>query len=429
LLDFSDKQLLNLFAHTRFSIVKQLVIATLQSRQSPALEQKKELFLQDKSFFIQYHRAIGDHTSVLNANEENDINIQNVEFIWDSQSIIGLEHSIDIKEVERIYSASKQFPYLARILYKSLQKNQTIKSDYINIGDDFAPKPFYEQSKIVGLLMLKDLNADSIDFIRYVFEYADEVVLSLKPLTYDHALLKEFGKEIHIIDQPAIFHDSLVYKQLFSKARKISGTHFLRIDEDERIDPELTPKKIRSIVNEMSVGDILCAPFHHLYGKNAGFLVNFDAFDVFSLRGLTQPFKDFIYCDDKVSMQMEMRFHCPWVPPTHINKRHIMEMGLVHYELVDIQNNKNKMMRYPFWDFSIMSNSDILMDRYLPKSFRNFLLKKNSEFLNVNIKKTDKSLVKSIRKFTKNTNFNELCKEYPNTHPMALEIIQFLHKA
>ena len=87
------------------------------------------------------------------------------------------------------------------------------------------------------------------------------------------------------------------------------------------------------------------------------------------------------------------------------------------------------MMRYPFWDYSIMSNSDVLMDRYLSPCFRNFLIKKNSEFLNVNTKEIDESLVKSTRKLTKNANFHELCKEYPNTHPMALEIIQFLHKA
>ena len=422
----TDGQLLNLFAHTRFSAVKQLVIATLQSRQSPALKQKKMLFLHDKQFFIQYHRAVADHKSALEATE---INIFDLEFLWDSQSMMGLKNSLNIKSIENIYSLNKQFPHIAKILYKALQKNPTIKSDFINIGDHFAPKLFYEQSKIVGLLMLKELNAVSVDFIRYVFEYADEVVLSLKSLTYDRGLLKEFGKEIHIIDQPVIFHDQLVYEQLFSKAREISGTHFLRIDEDERIAPELTPKKIRNIVNEMSVGDVLCAPFHHLYGRDAGFLVNFDAFNVFSLNRLTEPFKDFIYCDDKISKQMKFGFHCPWVPPTHINKRHIIETGLVHYDLVNSQNNKNKMMRYPFWDFSIMSNSDVLMDRYLPVSFRNFLLKKNSNFLNVNTKEIDKSLVESTRKFTKNANFNELYKEYPNTHPMALEIIQFLHKS
>ena len=426
MLTFTDKQLLNLFAHTRFAVVKQFVIALLQSRQSTALEQKKELFLHDKQFFIQYHRAVGDHKSASGA---TDVNILNVEFIWDSQSIMGLEKSNLIKQIEQIYSTQKQFPHIARILYKSLLNNPKIKSDFIKIGDQFDLKPFSEQSKIVGLLMLKEVNAASVDFIRYVFEYTDEVVLSLKSLTYEYGLLKEFGKEIHIIDQPVIFHDSLVYEQLFSKAREISGTHFLRIDEDERMDPELTPKKLRNMVNKMSVGDVLCAPFQHLYGKDAGFLVNFNAFDVFSLSRLTEPFKDFIYCDDKVSKQGGLGFHCPWVPPTHINKRYIIETGLVHYDLVDIQKNKNKMMRYPFWDYSIMSNSDVLMDRYLSPCFRNFLIKKNSEFLNVNTKEIDESLVKSTRKLTKNANFHELCKEYPNTHPMALEIIQFLHKA
>ena len=42
--NFSDEQLLNLFEHTRFKVVKQLVISTLQSQKSPVLEQKKELF-------------------------------------------------------------------------------------------------------------------------------------------------------------------------------------------------------------------------------------------------------------------------------------------------------------------------------------------------------------------------------------------------
>ena len=424
--NFSDEQLLNLFEHTRFKVVKQLVISTLQSKKSPVLEQKKELFLHDKDFWIQYQRAVGDHSCAVGATE---CNIHDLEFYCDSKSIMGLGTSAELKYMESFYSEQKQFPHLARILYKLLLKNPEIKSHYIGIGDDFAPKPFYEQSKIVGLLMLKELNASSVDFIRYVFKYADEVVLSLKLQNCDLGLLKEFGKDIHTINQPVKFSDNLIYEQLFGKAREISGTHFLRIDEDERIDPELTPEKIRNIVNEMSVGDVLCAPFHHLYGKDAGFLVNFDAFDAFSLNCLTQPFKDFIYYDDKVSKHSGMSFHSPWVPPTHINKRHIIETGLIHYEFVKMENYKNKLRHYPFWDFSIMSNSDVLMDRYLPSHFRNLIIKQNSEFLNVNRKKIDKPLVKTLSKSTKRADFNELCKEYPNTHPKALELIKFIHKA
>ena len=48
-------------------------------------------------------------------------------------------------------------------------------------------------------------------------------------------------EKLRFIEQPLKYNDSEIYKSLFREGREIGATHYLRIDDDERLEASLDP--------------------------------------------------------------------------------------------------------------------------------------------------------------------------------------------
>ncbi|MDB3916774.1 hypothetical protein N9372_03685, partial [Alphaproteobacteria bacterium] len=162
--------------------------------------------------------------------------------------------------------------------------------------------------------MIKLLTASTHFLIDHLLSYCDYVIVSIPQDQLKAACDYANVEKVQFIEQPLKFNDSEIYKSLFREGRERGATHYLRVDDDERLEASLDPQQFRFICSNMSPGDALSMPWVQIFGDEADIEINFERmFEFTNIRNIW-PLKDVVYCDDGEALPSSMPFHCPWIP-------------------------------------------------------------------------------------------------------------------
>lgn len=365
--DLDEKNLLRIFQYTNFLELKRFIISLLQFNKSQMIRRNIKIFASETVLKVQALRSIECHDQV--ARITSDVQPFDIPFIIDSRIKVGLDTSPFISPLIKLYEHSKIL-WLGQLLIKLCDQNNFTLPEEISrelISDDFKN---IKKIKICGITMIKSLSISSKALFDHLFEYCDKVVASIPEDQFENTDDFLNYKNLHFIKQPYIYNDSEIYRQLFQEGRKIGATHFLRIDDDERIEASFTPNKFKRICLSMKPGDSVAMPWSQIFGPVANLVLNFDKLFKYSNIQNIAPIKDVIYCDDGIGKQANLPFHCPWTPVGRPTKRYYLSYALLHFEGTDLESLKNKFNRYLYWDYSINQNLNLIYQRYLPLLLR-----------------------------------------------------------
>lgn len=371
--ELDEKNLLRIFQHTNFLELKRFIISLLQYNKSETIKKNIDIFASDPVLRVQALRSLEYHDQVARIN--NDILPFDIPFIIDSRIKVGMDTSVFIAPLIKLYEQTKML-WVGELLFKLCDENKHLLPNEISrelISFDFKSN---NQIKICGITMIKSLSTSSKAIFDHLFKYCDEVIVSIPENQFTKKDKYNY-KNLHFIKQPYVYNDSEIYKQLFREGRKIGATHFLRIDDDERIEVSLTPKMFKQICLKMKPGEAIAMPWSQIFGPMANLVLNFSELLKYSNIKNLAPIKDVVYCDDGEGEQTNLPFHCPWTPVGKPTKRYYLTYSLLHFEGTDLESLKNKFNRYLYWDYSINKNLNLIYQRYLPLLFRLLLVNKS----------------------------------------------------
>lgn len=371
-----DENLLRIFNHTSFIGLKRFIINLLQLRQSKILQQNLEIFTSDPNLKVQALRAVGYHDQV--ANLTKDVQLNDIPFVIDSRNKTSFDNSQFITPIRDIYNQQGKPLWIGNLLKQIYSKiNRDFPEDMSNnlIEQDLKTK---KQPSIFGITKLRLLTNSSTALFNHLFEYCDQVIAAIPEDQLPIALEKFKKENLHFIKQPHSYIDSEIYKRLFGEGRKRGATHYIHIDDDERITNTLEPEELRAMCASIMPGEAIAMPWVQIFGEKADQQLNFEELQRFSnIRNLA-PYKDLVYCDDGIFEQQNVPFHGSWIPVNHPTKRYFSSHSLLHFEGTDLLSLKNKFNRYIFWDYSINQNLNIIYERYLPILLRMIILNGSS---------------------------------------------------
>lgn len=360
----SNEALFRLFQHTSMVGLKRFIIGLLQLRQSPLLIDHIDIFADDPLLKVQALRAVGQHASV--ASISDGIVPDDVPFIVDSRKRIGAPVGPVISPLNALYHQQGRQNWTGRLLLDACEYCEMPAPREVSWDKPLLEGQGSAEPVIVGITMMK-LLTDSAGFLfDHLLSYCDYVIAAIPKDQFELARDYAHVKKVRFIEQPLKYNDSEIYMSLFREGREIGATHYLRIDDDERLEASLDPQKFRSMCSKMLPGEALSMPWIQVFGDEADVEINFERMFEFTNIRNVQPLKDVVYCEDGRAMQSSIPFHSPWIPSGMPTRRYYSNYGLLHFEGTDVTSLKNKFNRYLHWDYSLNKNIDLIYERYLP---------------------------------------------------------------
>lgn len=410
----SDEALFRLFQHTSMVGLKRFIISLLQLRKSPILSEFIEIFSNDPSLKVQALRGVGRHDDV--AFISDDIQPSDLPFIIDSRKRAGARVDPVILPLNALYHQQGRQPWIGKLLldaceYCEVSPPREVSRDKALLEGQSSGEPV-----IVGITMIKLLTDSAHFFFDHLLNYCDYVIAAIPHDQFDAA--RDYSKKAKVcfIEQPLKFNDSEIYKSLFREGRERGATHYLRIDDDERIEASLDPQQFRFICSNMSPGEALTMPWVQIFGDEADVEMNFQRMFEFTNIRQFEPLKDVVYCDDGKAMPSNMPFHCPWIPLGKPTNRYFSDYGLLHFEGTDITSLTNKFNRYLHWDYSINKNIGLIYERYLPRLLRLVLIDAKDQSL---LKPHARGDYSHVTAELNGTRYEETLDEISNLFPIA----------
>ena len=367
----SDEVLFRLFQHTSMIELKRFIISLLQLRKSPILLEFIEIFSNDPLLKVQALRGVGRHNDV--ACISNGIKQIDLPFVIDSRKRVGARVDPVIPRLNALYHQQQQI-WIGKLLLDACEYCEVSPPKEVSLDKALLEGQSGGAPVIVGITMIKLLTDATHFFFDHLLSYCDYVIAAIPHDQFEVASDYSKKERVYFIEQPLKYNDGEIYNSLFREGRKRGATHYLRMDDDERIEASLDPQQFRIICSNMSPGEALTMPWVQIFGDEADVEMNFQRmFEFTNIRNF-EPLKDVVYCDDGEAMPSDMRFHCPWVPLQKPTRRYFSDFGLLHFEGTDITSLKNKYNRYLHWDYSINRNVGLIYERYLPHLLRLVLI-------------------------------------------------------
>ena len=360
----SNEALFRLFQHTSMAGLKRFIIGLLQLRQSPLLLDHIDIFADDPSLKVQALRAVGQHDSVSRISD--GIQPTDIPFIVDSRKRIGAPVDPVISPLNALYHQQGRQNWTGKLLLDACEYCEMPAPREVSWDRPLLEGQGSGEPVIVGITMMKFLTGSTRFLFDHLLSYCDYVIAAIPRDQFEVARDYANIEKLRFIEQPLKYNDSEIYKSLFREGRAIGATHYLRIDDDERLEASLDSQKFRSMCSRMSPGEALSMPWVQIFGDEADVEINFERMFEFTNIRNVQPLKDVVYCDDGQAMQSSMPFHSPWVPSGKPTRRYYSNYGLLHFEGTDVTSLKNKFNRYLHWDYSVNKNIELIYERYLP---------------------------------------------------------------
>jgi len=364
----SDQALFRLFQHTSYVGLKRFIISLLQLRKSHLLLEHIGIFSEDPSLKVQALRAVGRHNDV--ASISDGIQTVDLPFIVDSRKRAGAPIDPIISPLNILYHQQGRQPWQGKLLLNACEYSEVSAPREVSWDKPLLERQSSDEPVIFGITMIKLITDSTYFLFDHLLSYCDYVIAAIPQDQFVEARDYANIEKVCFIEQPLEYNDGEIYKSLFREGRARGATHYLRIDDDERIEVSLDPKQFRLMCSNMSPGEALTMPWVQIFGNEADVEMNFQMMSEFTNIRNLGPLKDVVYCDDGEAMPFNMAFHCPWIPSEKLKRRYFSDYGLLHFEGTDITSLKNKFNRYLHWDYSINKNIGVIYERYLPMLLR-----------------------------------------------------------
>lgn len=363
-----DSDLFRIFLHTKFKGLKRFIISLLQLRNSKILIEYEDLFTSDPATRIQVLRSLKKHADVVH--ELSNIQLVDIPFLIDS--CLKTQQPIHLfqQPLTSFYEQNGRPLWLAATIFEVNGHSSQPKNSAITSSREIVPSTAFTKINTTGISMVREANLALKDLVVHLNNFCDQSIIALP--NHDIIKAKQIceGMRVHFIDQPLKFNDSEIYRRLFKKGREIATTHFLRLDEDERLSPKITKEIFDAECKKIQLGHSATMQWTQIVNTGDIYSINFDELTKFSNFRNLQPYKDVIYCDDGKSLHREMSIHSSWIPEGFPKKRLFTPYELLHFEGLSLQNILNKYNKYLFWDFSVNHDIHLVYERYLPILFR-----------------------------------------------------------
>lgn len=125
---------------------------------------------------------------------------------------------------------------------------------------------------------------------------------------------------------------------LLKKGRELGGTHFVMLDADECFSFSFT-QRIQKEIASLSPGQSLCLPWIFVFNQNSEPVIDVQQHTIF---------KDFIFCDDKISFYTDAALSESRTPAKLENCIRITEKGMAvfHFQYFSEKRNQLKQIWY-----------------------------------------------------------------------------------
>lgn len=365
-----DDSLFRLFLHTKYTGLKIFILNLFQMKNSILLLQNSDVFLSDDTTRVPFLRAVNDHDKIFDSTAK--IFVHDVPCILDSALKTGRNIAPFIQAIRGEYIKNKPV-WLAALLNTFAGDADEFKLSEL-VGK-FSPNLEMGNApiKVIGITKVLETGKSMLDLTQHMLNYCDHVIVAIHPDKM-RSVQKFMDSDISFIAQPETYNDGIIYSDLISKGREVKATHFLHMDDDERLSPCITRDAIEKYCSFTCPGDVISLPWVQQIGAEGQSILNFNSLEEYSNYRNFQPFKDIIFHDTGSKFNLDMPFHSNWAPINSTTKRWFLDAPLLHFEGLDLDNLLNKYNRYIYWDYSINSSFDMVCDRYLPLLFRNIHL-------------------------------------------------------
>lgn len=228
--------------------------------------------------------------------------------------------------------------------------------------------------EVAGITKIRTVSSSSTFLFEHMLKFCSFLVVAIPKELLSLAKEKFYNENIIFIDQPIIYNDSQIYKNLFDVGRQNGATHFLHLDDDERLDPRIDKVEFTTMCQQLEPGFSLAMKWEQLVGTKADKIIDFSQLKSLSNIRNSELHKDVLYCDDGMGRQSDLQFHSSWLPVGFPKNRTYSKFDLLHLEGVSIDSQINKFNRYIHWDYSMTKDIDVVYQRYLPLLMRLMLI-------------------------------------------------------
>ena len=371
LYDLDDDALFRIFTHSKFLGTKRFILSLLQIRGSRLIESNYAAFMSDNFTNVQFMRALGDHKKVIDGTSK--IFPSDLPFIMDSAKKVGLFNETFFNYLCQKFSETQDL-WLVATLYKASKA-----LDLQGSPGTILPTPSQNTSEkrpltIVGITKISRAGPSLTNLISHLQNFCDFIIVSIPENYKDRAASENPEENVYFLNQAEPYDDGKIYQSLLERGRTLDATHFLHIDDDERLSSSITKEFLSECCLSTQPGDVITVPWAQAHGSDAERFIDFDQLNKFSNYRNEEPYKDLIFHDNGFNHSSSSSFHSHWCPISPKSKRLFLDQPLIHFEGLELFNLLNKYNRYLYWDFSINKSFEIVSERYLPLLFRNLIL-------------------------------------------------------
>jgi len=371
LYDLDDDALFRIFTHSKFLGTKRFILSLLQIRGSRLIASNYAAFMSDNFTNVQFFRALGDHKKVIDGTSK--IFPSDLPFIVDSANKLGLFNDIFYHHLCQKFLKTQDL-WLVATLYKA-SKALGLQGSPGTISLTPNQKTSGKKTLIVaGTTKISRAGPSLTNLISHLQNFCDLIIVSIPENYKDQAASENPEENVYFLSQVEPYDDGKIYQSLLEEGRTLDATHFLHIDEDERLSSSITKEFLSECCHSTQPGDVITVPWAQAYGSAAEKFIDFDQLNKFSNYRNEEPYKDLIFHDDGSNHSSSSSFHSHWCPISPKSKRLFLDQPLIHFEGLELFNLLNKYNRYLYWDFSINKSFEIVSERYLPLLFRNLIL-------------------------------------------------------